>query len=104
MARDLVLDVIARKNSRDLSTLADEFERLAKRTDASGKKFGEFSSFSNYLEGQLYRTRVQVRELGQEFDRTGDKDVFAKLRGAQANLKSLERIKADLSKSIDDGA
>jgi hypothetical protein len=103
MSRDLVLDVIARKNSRDLSTLADEFDKLARQTDDAGKKMHQTGTFSQFLDEQLAKTKAQVRELGEEFDRTGDKDVFAKLRGAQANQKSLERIKIDLSKALGDG-
>jgi hypothetical protein len=82
MARDLVLDVIARKNSRDLSTLADEFDRLAKQTDDAGRKMHQTGTFSQFLDEQIAKTRVQVRGLREEFDRTGDKDVFAKLRGS----------------------
>lgn len=102
MARDLVLDVIARKNSRDLNTLADEFDRAARQTDDFGDKLNKTNRFSKYLDDQLLLTKQKVRELGVEFERTGDKDVFAKLRGAQGNVKSLERIKTDLTKSFGD--
>jgi hypothetical protein len=104
MSRDLVLDVIARKNSKDLSTLADEFDRLAKQTDDAGRKMHQTGTFSQYLDDQLAKTKVKVKELGQEFERTGDKDVFAKLRGADRNLKSLEGIKKDLTKALEMGA
>src|SRR6266545_3269277 len=61
MSRDLVLDVIAKKSSRELSVLAEEFER------------------------------------------TGSSDVFGKLRGAQGNLRSLEKIKVDLTSALETG-
>lgn len=103
MAKDLVLDVVAKKNSRDLSTLADEFDRLAKQTDDAGKKMHQTGTFSQFLDNELKKTKTTVKELGEEFEKTGDKDVFAKLRGAQSNVKSLERIKGDLAKALEDG-
>lgn len=104
MAKDLILDVVAKKNSRDLSTLADEFDKLRKKVDDSSAGFGKNTKFSALLDKQLAATRDQVKQLGEEFDRTGDKDVFAKLGGAQKNLASLERIKKQLTSALDQGA
>src|SRR2546430_17164989 len=101
MGRDLVLDVVAKKNSRDLSTLADEFDRLAKETDDAGRRMHSTGTFSPFLDAELVKTKQHVQELGKEFEATGDKDVFAKLRGAQSNVSSLERIKKGLSHALD---
>jgi hypothetical protein len=103
VSKDLVLDIIAKKNSRDLSTLADEFDRLAKQTDDAGNRMHRAGTFAQFLDAELAKTKVHVKELGEEFDRTGNKDVFAKLRGAQGNLRSLERIKTDLSNALENG-
>jgi len=103
MSRDLVLDVIAKKSSRELSVLAEEFERLAKQTDDAGRRFNETTSFSRYLDDEIVKTRVHVHELAQEFERTGSSDVFGKLRGAQGNLRSLEKIKVDLTSALETG-
>jgi hypothetical protein len=103
MAKDLILDVVARKNSRDLSTLADEFDKLAKKTDDAGRKMHQTGTFSQFLEGELAKTKVKVKELGEEFERTGNKDVFAKLRGAQANVRSLEGIQKQLTSALESG-
>lgn len=100
MAKDIVLNVVARKNSKDLVALADEFEALKKATDDSGKSLQKHATFSAHLDDQLEKTRKQVHDLGLEFDRTGNKDVFANLRGAEANLKKLENIKKQLSTSL----
>lgn len=104
MAKDLILDVVARKNSRDLVTLADEFDRLAREAEASGKSMDKTRNFAGLLDQQIARTKDQVRQLAQEFDATGNKDVFGALSGARRNLKSLEKIKTDLSTAIETGA
>lgn len=104
MARELVLEVIARKNSKDLNALADDFEKLARKSDAAGKSLGKTATFSEHLDSQIAKTKQSIRELGAEFDRTGDKDVFAKLRSSQANLRSLEGIRKQLATAIDKGA
>jgi hypothetical protein len=103
VAKDLILDVIAKKNSKELSVLADEFEKAAKNTDEFGKKLDKSTTFSKYLDDELGRTKVKVKELGEEFDRTGNKDVFGALKGAQRNVQALEKIKADLSAALEDG-
>jgi hypothetical protein len=100
LARELILEVVARKNSKELNALADDFEKLARKSDTAGKSMRKTASFSQHLDGEITKTRKTIRELGQEFDRTGNKDVFAKLRGAQANLRSLETIKRDLVKAF----
>lgn len=104
MAKELTLEVVARKNSRDLVTLADDFDRLRKSTDDSGKSMQKHATFSKFLDDQLAKTKVQVKQLGEEFDRTGSKDVFAALKGAERNVKSLETLKKQLSSAISDGA
>jgi hypothetical protein len=104
MAKDLYLDVVARKNSKELSTLAGEFDRLSKETDDFGKKMHETGTFSQFLDKELTNTKAKAKELGEEFERTGKADVFASLKGAQANVKSLERIKKDLTSALEDGA
>jgi hypothetical protein len=103
MAKDLVLDVIARKNSKELSLLADEFEKLSKQVDDSGKSMQKTTTFSKFLEDQIAKTKGQVRQLGQEFERTGNKDVFAALKGAEKNLKSLESLSKQVAKAVDTG-
>lgn len=102
MAKELILEVIARKNSKDLNTLADDFEKLAARSDTAGKSLNKTATFSQHLDGEIAKTKQTIRELGQEFDKTGNKDVFAKLRGAQANLRSLEGIKKQLTTALGD--
>jgi hypothetical protein len=98
-----VLDVVARKNSRDLQTLADDFDRTAKSADDFGNKLNKTSTFSKYLDEQLVKTKAHVRELGTEFDKTGKADVFANLKGAERNLKSLEGIKKQLATALAQG-
>ena len=98
-----MLDVIARKNSRELSALADEFDRLDKKVDHTGHSFQRTAGFSRLLDKEIINTKAHVRELGLEFERTGNKDVFAKLRGAQGNLRGLERIRKELASALDDG-
>ena len=100
MSRELILEVVARKNSKDLNALADDFEKLARKSETAGKSLGKTATFSQHLDGEISKTKQTIRELGQEFDKTGSKDVFAKLRGAQSNLRSLEGIKRDLTKAF----
>lgn len=93
MAKDLVLDVVARKNSKDLEALALEFDKLAASVDNSNKSSQQSVKFSKFLDSQIAETRKQVQQLAQEFEKTGSADVFGQLRGAERNLNSLTRIR-----------
>ncbi len=104
MSRELVLDVVAKKNSRQLAQLADEFDKLARATDDAGRRMHKTGTFAQFLDDEIAKTKDAVRDLGREFDRTGDKDVFGKLRGSQTNLRELERIRKDLADALSGGA
>jgi hypothetical protein len=102
VAKELILEVVARKNSRELTALADDFEKLATKTDAAGKKLGQTTTFSKHLDDQIARTKIHVRDLATEFERTGNKEVFGNLKGAQANLRQLETIRKQLTTALVD--
>ncbi len=108
MAKDIVLDVVAKANSKALVAMAAEFEALAAEAEHAGKSMDQTTTFSQHLDTQIARTRQQVGDLAKEFERSGKTDVFANLRGAQGNLKSLENIKrqltAGLSSAGDEGS
>lgn len=96
MAKELVLDVVAKKNSKDLQLLALEFDKLAASVDNSNKSAKQSVTFSKFLDGQISETRKQVQQLTQEFNKTGSADIFSQLRGSQRNLDSLVRIRKQL--------
>lgn len=96
MAKELVLDVVARKSSRDLQLLALEFDKLAASVDNSNKSAKQSVTFSKFLDDQISETRKQVQQLAQEFERTGSADAFSQFRGAERNLQSLIRIRKQI--------
>lgn len=61
-------------------------------------------NFSEYLDVQLGKLRNDAKLLGEEFNRTGSVDIFGKLRENQNATSSLERLKKDLTKALDDGS
>lgn len=103
MARELVLDVVARKSSRDLQLLAAEFEALSKEVDDSGKHLQKFTTFSAFVDDQAAKTRVELAKLKDEFQRTGNLDVASKIAGTEKNLKSLEQLSKRFATSVETG-
>lgn len=55
------------------------------------------------LERKLAKTQARVRDLGEEFVRTGNKDVFKSLRSERAALANLKAISRELEK-VEDAA
>lgn len=101
MARDIVLDIIANDDvSRTLARTARAFDELAEDLDHVSKRGGQFSDDMTrtrvtveHLDNVITKTKGNVRNLAEEFARTGDMDVFAKMRDGERIVRDLERIK-----------
>jgi hypothetical protein len=66
-------------------------------------KIGDTSTSINVLSSRIRAVRTEVRQLTEEFLKTGDVDVFHKLNLKQGELGTLTRIRKDLANSIEDG-
>lgn len=100
MARDVVLDVIARKDSRDLDRLADQFDRVAKEMDHAGDSAKRETTALEQLDREIGTARTRVRELADEYNRTGNVDAFKSMRAAKQDLTDLEKIGKELGSTI----
>lgn len=102
MARELVLDVVARRHTDDLNRVAAEFDKLADRTDRAGKAATRNVSAMSTLDAELVKARRRVADLGAEYNRTASVDVFRNLKSAQRDVAQLEGVKRTLTKALSD--
>lgn len=104
MGRDIVLDIIAHDDvSKTLARTSASFDALAEDLDHVSKRSGQFSSEAakmrvtvEHVDNVIAKTRQNVKELSAEFARTGDVDIFRKMKDGERVLRDLERIKKSL--------
>lgn len=103
MARDLVLDVIERSRGDALGDTARDAEKAAKAVDGLGDSFKTTADRSGHVDTEIARLKAHVVELGEEFDRTGDRDLFKSLRQDRGELSRLQKIRKELDALGDAG-
>lgn len=96
MARDIEMDVIARKDSNALTQMANELDRAASKVDTLSSSSNRLGTSLADVDRRLIDTRRQVAALGDEWLRTGDKMVLADLRRARAEEQNFERVRREL--------
>lgn len=98
-------------------------DRVSKQQKASGEKAGKdagealmreyrkavesgakLPSFSKVLDQDIAHTRNTISELAKDLKKTGDIDVFNKLRSAEKDLKSFEKLGKEFSDAMVKGA
>jgi hypothetical protein len=92
---DLLLNILSRSDKRGLTEAADELDKLGRKADTAGEKLGGMAKESGHVDRQIEMTRTKVKELGEEFDRTGSKELMPQLRRERGHLAALEKIKKD---------
>jgi hypothetical protein len=100
---DLILNILSRSDKRGLTETADGLDDLGDKADKTGKKFKGMGEESRHLDEEIVKSKQRIRELGEEFDKTGNKELFPQLRKERGNLINLEKIKKDLGQAGDEG-
>jgi hypothetical protein len=79
------------------SKLGDDVKRSSREVDGLGNSSTKTTTKVKTLDTQIREARASVRQLGEEFLRTKDVDVFEKMRAAGGDLAGLQRTKKDLN-------
>lgn len=89
-------------DSKGVDAAANDLERLANSAEHADKSIHKTGQTSSRVDGEIGRLKQVVRDLGDEFERTGEKDLFKSLRKARSELGNLEKIKLDAKKLLPD--
>jgi len=90
----------------DAAKAAAAMKLLGGEADAAGQKIGDIGTKSmklSILDARLRESRAEVRKLADEFQKTGDVDVFKKLGDAQGRLAALTKVRKSVADSIEFG-
>ncbi len=102
---DLLLNILSKSDKRAISETADDLDKVARKADAAGKHFGGMADESRHLDSEIAKSKARLKELADEFDRTGERSAGFKrqLSGERTNLAWLEKLKKDLGDAGDQG-
>lgn len=67
-------------------------------------KIGDKATAISVMDTRIASARAEVKKLADEFVKTGDIDVFRKLGDAQSRLGSMQKIRKELAKALEDGS
>lgn len=85
-------------------------KELGDTADAVGKKVSTIGSDPNgaaaltVLDSRIRGWQREIRRLGDEFERTGDIDIFRKLGNAEGRLAGLRDVRKKLASALADGS
>lgn len=94
----------AKVASVDMKSLSDGFAAASEKGSELSKALERDVTFADYLKDRTTKLRTEIRTLGDEFNRTGNADIFAKLQKSQEELGGFEQLSKSLTKALDDGS
>lgn len=83
------------EDGKGLARLRDDLQRAAKGADSLGSSMADTEADAKSLEAQIIRTKTEIRNLGEEFERTGDTSLFGDLKRQRSLLVQMEKIRKD---------
>lgn len=92
MAEEIRLDIVSVAHSKGLTDAARDMRSLRGETDKLGDSFDDTRGEAFDFNAEIVRSRARIRELNQEFARSGDRTLFRDLRRERSALRELERI------------
>jgi hypothetical protein len=104
VARRLELNVDTTADDKGLIEAAREFDRLGDKVDKAGRQMKETAFDARLLDAELDKAKRSARDLAQEFERTGNKDLFKQFREARSDLPVLTKMRAELKGMADEAA
>ena len=89
--RDLILNVVEKKEGNALTAAANDIEKLGRGVDATGNSMADMEKDAKKLNAEIARTNLRIKDLHKQFARTGDQSLFGDIRKEEARLRNLEK-------------
>lgn len=106
MARDLRLQIDGDSKGarRALDDVADESDRAAKEIDHLGEQFRQTARTGAQLERQLDKTRRELKDLNEEYAKSGDPKVLQQIQQQYTEIDKISKLKKRIAKDDADAA
>jgi hypothetical protein len=89
--RDLILNVVERKEGNALTSAANDIEKLGRGVDATGGAMRGMENDAKHLNAEIERTNARIKDLHKQFLATGDTSLFGDIRKEEARLRNLQK-------------
>lgn len=89
---DLILNVIEKTTGNALRDGARDLDRTADSADNASGKFRNLGHESSHVDSEITRLRGHMRDLAQEFNRTGDSSILKNIGKDNSQIRQLERV------------
>lgn len=93
--RDIVVDVKITSDSRGAKEAAGELEKVDKAAGKAGKSMKTMTADAKGLNEEIVRSAARIRELGAEFQATGEKSTLIDLKRERSKLGELKKLLAE---------
>ena len=89
--RDMILNLIEKKEGNALNSVAGDLEKLGKGLDANGDKMKSFTRDSQRLNAEIEKSTAHIKDLHKQFAATGDSSLFGDIRKEETNIRNLRK-------------
>jgi hypothetical protein len=99
--RSIILDVEERKRGNALLGAANDMDKLARETDKASNGFQRFKADIQKVQVEVDRATDKVRDLKQQFARTGDSSLLVDIRREERQVRAFRQLASDLVKDAE---
>lgn len=93
---DLQLNILTTSDKRGTTEAADGFDKVARSVDDAGDQMKETAVDAGLLNAELEKSRLKVRALTAEFDKTGNTALLKAIRGERGKGNFLASLVGEL--------
>src|ERR1044071_8624971 len=100
---DLILNVIEKTTGNALRDGARDLDRTADSADNAGTHMRGLGKDSGFVDSEIRRLTGHMRELTQEFDRTGNTSLLKDIKSNKSQLRQFENLSKTLRDAGQEG-
>jgi ABC-type transporter Mla subunit MlaD len=95
--RDVRLKVVIDEDGRGADKAANDLDRIDKSAGKADDSLDKLGKTTKRVNADIDKHRESIRRLAEEYEKTGNVDLFKNIRKDQSAIRNLEKIKAALS-------
>jgi hypothetical protein len=101
--RDVRLNVVIDEDGRGAAKAADDLDRIDKSAGKADASLDKLGKTARRVDTEIDHHRANIRALAEEYEKTGDVDLFKNLRKDQSAIRNLEKVRKELDSIGEEG-
>lgn len=95
--RDVRLNVIIDEDGRGAREAANDLERIARGADKASGSLGNLGRSTSRVDADIQKHKASIKALAEEYERTGNVDLFRNIRKDERAVRNLEKIRKEIT-------